>query len=856
MIARDSLFSAIDTATPARLLCAAAPAGYGKSILLAQLYGRLLQVGVATAWLTLDQADNDLSRFLGFLGRALASAGVETGNIERYSGSDRTLQILDALAAARHRFTLFIDECEAINSSAVLACLRQLIEHLPPGGQVVLATRTVADMGLSRWRGRGEVVELGVEELRFSEDEAHQLVESVCAARFSQGDLQALHQATEGWPVALWLAAQVLRNAPDRKHMAGSFSGSTQVISDYLSEEVFAAQTQSVQAFLIRCSVLPYLIVEACNAVCGIDHSEQILVSLANANLFISPIAGQPQCYRLHRLFADFLQTQLERRLPGERQRLQARAAHWYLDEGRVVPAIELGIAADDLEFALPLLEQHSERLLGEGRSRLVAGLLDSVPEAALEPWPQLRTAHLWAVAFTRSATEAMELLQRREHASPFGDATALRPMLQVILDRHDGALEEARQLLEIFPASPSFPRAILQVSLAYELLVHRAPDEARDIIDQGRIAGLVDYNRFSSMFAQSVEVVIHLFAGHLRTALVQLQTTLREVGAGSTIIGILLAEALYETGQLEESVRLLDTYLPAMAEQGIPDHLIVGYRTRARIHFLHGDIDAALQALTKLEHLGYHNDNQRLVASARLERANLALRRGQYEAAGEFLARARACSGWQNTNSLWLFANDIETPDLVQLRLALHQGAAHDLQPELRRLLSKAEQGQQTRRAMKLRLLLACAELQQGHRARALRRFEQLLDHARTEGYRRLLLDEKAILQPLLQSAARETGGAADCEQLLEVLCRDPGSNRPPPAPTPKVEGLQEHPTDRELEVLALLSEGLSNQEISERMFISVSTVRAHLRNINGKLAASSRTQAVAIARKHGLLN
>ncbi len=855
-IERSAVFAQLLADPPPRIASVMAPAGYGKSILLAQLHHHLQAAGTATAWLTMDQADNDLSRFLNFLHNALDKVGVQVEATQPTHSGERVLQLLDAASATEHAFALFFDECEVVTSPSVLACLRQLIERLPSHGRVVLAGRTLPELGLARWRGRGELVELGMEALRFTPEDTRRFLELSHGDNLGAAEVDLLYRATEGWAVALWLAVLALRDAPDRQALASGFSGSTRLVADYLSEEVFAAQSRDIQEFLLRISVLPYLDCAICDVLCDIEHSDRLLQELADDGLFVSPLDDPARSYRLHHLFADFLRHQLERRDPVLRKTLQAKAARWFLQQGRVIPAIDQAVAAGDLEFALPLLAKHSEQLLGEGRSRLLVRILDAVPAHALQSWPQLQGSYLWAVAFTRSANEALEMLQSHTRCDgSLGDGAALGPMLQVILDRHDVALEQASELLPAVDGPADLGQAILRVSLAYELLVHGDPEQAQNTIDNSRRLGLVDCNRFASMFAQSVEVAIHLFAGRLRTALAQLRTLTGSArGGGSTITGILLAESLYESGEVDNAERLLAVYLPAMIEQGIPDHLISGFRTRSRIHFLRGEVDAALQALTELEHLGYQNNQGRLVASARLERARLALRRGQTDTAGEFLRRALAAFDWDSQQSLWLFGNDTEFPDMLDWRLQVHRGQGAAALPEMRRRLAQYEGAGRMRRALSLRLLMACAESQRGRTAAAVKLFQQVLQQARVEGYRRLLLDEGDLILPLLRAVAPEFNESMDSAALLESLCCGPAVRAATPA-LPTTSELADPPTEREREVLALLAEGLSNKDIAEQSHISVSTVRAHLRNINGKLGAKSRTEAVAIARRLGLL-
>lgn len=873
-IARAELRERICAGAGEKLVLIQAPAGFGKTTLMLQVMTTLQQQGVRTAWLTADPADNDVGRFLSFLGAAIDALADRAEPVLMEEGGEATglmaLDLIDRVSFAAPPFALFIDDVESIQNAAAFALIRQVIEHLPAGGRVVMGSRMLPDIGAARLLARGQLLEVDLAQLRFSLGEATDFLAGKRGLKLQGTDVARLQGVTEGWPVALWLASVALERRERPADLVAQFSGSNVAVADYLAEEVLAQQPDAVRDFMLRTSILQQLNAQLCDAVRGSSDSREILESLERSNLFIQPVGEGRDWFRYHSLLSSFLRTQLERVHPQDVGRLHRAAAQWYESQRRPIPAIEHAIACADANYAMPLLERHAERLIEDGRIRLVARLLDTALPEDLQNWPGLRLIHAWALGFTRGGQEAMRLLEGIERdglqtADQKAHALALRPMLLTMLDRLDEAYAAGLSAIDKVTPQQPFAFRILRTTLANTHLIMGKYANARELLDRSGGVSDAPSGPFMMIYAQCVDGVIDLLHGRLRQATARFRHS-ASVGSrsaftdtnGNAMAGILLSEVLYEQDELPEAERLLNVYVPLMQELGLADHLICGYRNLARIAWHRGDHDRALQLVTEMEFVGHRRGLTRVVASAQLERVRHALWRGDPNTAKEALQRAKAATDWSEVSSRSLFGNDADTLAEAQLRWMIHGGAADDAVAQLKQELERAEGARRHRRALKLRILLALALDRSGNEKAALRTLRDALRFGATERFVRMFLDEgdpfHALLQKLSAAGQREPEeGIENSLQYFERLTQPAAA--PEPAPPPAISGDFEALTRKELEILKLLAEGLSNFAIAGRLFVSETTVRTHLRNINSKFRVHNRTQAIAVGRKLRLI-
>jgi LuxR family transcriptional regulator, maltose regulon positive regulatory protein len=372
---RAQLGERINDAGDVRLIVLRAPAGFGKTTAMLQYAARRQATGAVIRWLNLDASDNDLGRFLAHFDAAIESVAPRVGTA---SGEPGLLELIDRVAASRATFTMFLDDFEVVESLAVLDLIRRLVDHLPSGWQIVIGSRVVPGLGLGRLRARGQLLEVGPGQLRFSLEETAEYLRSRRGLTLGSSALGRLHKVTDGWATAVWLASLALEGHDDPGAFLATFSGSHAAITEYLGEDVLVRLPDAQREFLLRTSVLDELSAPVCDALLGHTGSAALLAELERANLFLTTL-DNPGHYRYHSLFREFLYAQLTQLDPAAVPVLHGRASQWFEGEERPVPAIEHALRACDYDCAARLLGIHAQRLLELGRFRLLARWLDSL---------------------------------------------------------------------------------------------------------------------------------------------------------------------------------------------------------------------------------------------------------------------------------------------------------------------------------------------------------------------------------------------------------------------------------------------------------------------------------------------
>lgn len=849
-----------------QLVVIQAPAGFGKTTAMCQARARMEDLQVPTAWLTLDAADNDASRFLACLQEAVRRLDLEPPTALG--------DVIQALLRADAPWALFLDEFEAVQDAAVLAMVRELAHQLPRRAHLVIGTRQPPALGLARLRVRGQLVELDAERLRFTLEETHSFFGAQApAVALDASHLNQLHGKTEGWVAALWLAAMALDRSRDPSEFVRRFSGSDQAMADYLAEEVLSRQPPRVQEFLLRTSILRQLDASVCAALNPREDGQAILEQLDTQQLFLTPVAGTQRAWKYHSLFADYLRNQLQRRYPDEVMRLHLAASAWYESQGRPVPAIDHAIEGGDLPHALALLETHAEAFLAQGRMRLLARWGSCLPCVRLDQFPKSAVSTAWGTLFTRGPEQTLQRLDRLEPKAlleqPYirANVESQRMVVLAMQDRRDEALREGHKALARLPTASRFADVTLLTAVAQVTATGNQPNQALQLLNAARREHGIG-SHFNRMYLETTEGLLDLRQGRLRQATARFRMAVDATHAvdfrhthGNAWAGVFYAYVVYEANQVAEADHLLNVYLPMARDVGLPDHMILSHAMRSRIAFIHGDVDVAAQTLRELEYLGLERKLPRVVATARLEQARLLLLRGHARAARDELARANDAEVWAQERHYGLPANDIEYLALSRLRWEVAAGDAQAALAGLEAEVAHATALQLGRRLLTLRLLKAAALYRCGDVPAAMTQLAGALQVAGQEGYLRLVLDEGTMVGQLVQrlSAQHDAGPSPDpllgdyLRRLLQAFGPLPLEPEPGAADLPH--RLVEPLTRKEVRVLELLVEGYSNSAMAEKLYVSDSTVRTHLRNINTKLGANSRTQAVAIARKLGLV-
>ena len=897
LVPRPRLADRLTDALAGELTVVSAPAGFGKTALLAD-WAR--SSGRPVAWLSLDAGDNDPVRFWRHVAAALG--GVQEGIGRRLAPllgppSPRSFEavvttLVNELAAAPGEPVLVLDDYHLIESQAVHQSLVFLLEHLPAGLRLAVVGRSDPLLPLARLRARGQLAEFRAAELRFTLEEAAVLFREAVGPDLPADAVAALEARSEGWVAGLQLAALSLRGRADVAGFVAAFSGSHRYVLDYLAQEVLDRQPGQVRAFLLETSVLDRLCGPLCDAVTGRAGGQQLLETVERANLFLIPLDEVRGWWRYHQLFADLLRVRLAQEQPERLPELHRAAAGWCDERGLVDEAVRYALAAGDTAWAARMMEQYIGGMPVGGETATVGRWLAALPSELVRDRPRLCVVQAyqavmasradalehWLDAADRalSAASAAEPAEAEAESARKGwtagwqDVPGIVAVLRADVARlrgdADRATQLARQVLTRVPAADTLEPFFADWILA------RA-DWLRGNLEAAEhaLANLVGTVHAASEYYLTMAVCwelgrVQCARGRLGAALTTYRHALAigaEAGNPSLpVLGIAqlgMAAVLCERDELAAALEQATEGMSRVRQLAGTRLEAEGLIVLARVQQTSGHYPDALASIREAERVGPSPDVVELFNPAPAEGARLLLAEGQLAQAAEWAAARGLDAGDPPSYPR-------EREHLLLARVLLAQGDAERARHLLERLHAAAAAQQRTGSlielgALRARALAACAD-----QAGALTALAEAVTLAWPEGYVRVFADQGAPLRVLLDQliAARRRGAALAAGVPAEYLGRlraafQPGEARaawPPARPqAPMVAGLPEPLTDRELEVLAMLAAGLANKQIATELVVALETAKKHVSHILGKLGAANRTQAVARARELGLL-
>jgi LuxR family transcriptional regulator, maltose regulon positive regulatory protein len=888
LVARPRLTERLSRGAESKLTLISAPAGFGKTTLLAEWLAAAPPAERSAAWLSLDPGDNQPTAFWTYLFAALQTVAPGVGasalsllqsppppQIEAVLAT-----LLNELGMVPSDIVLVLNDYHVIDAPDVNDAMAFLLEHLPPRVHLVIATRADPALPLARLRARGELVEIRAADLRFSPVEAATYLNHVMGLELAEGDVAALEGRTEGWIAALQLAALSMQGRDDVAGFIAGFAGDDRYIVDYLVEEVLHRQPERVRSFLLETSILTRLTGPLCDAVTGQGGGKATLEALDRGNLFLVALDDRRQWYRYHQLFADVLQARLQDEQPELAPELHRLACEWFEQHGDRSEAIRHAMAGGNVARAADLVEL---ALPATGQNRQEATLrrwLEALPKDLLRVRPVLSNAYAGSL-LVRGEVRGVE--ERLRDAERWLDATdeaaqrqAARPGSMIVVD------EAAFRRL---PGSVAVHRAgqalILGDVAGTAVHARRALDLVGedDHLARGGAAGLLalaswtsgDLEGASGWYAAAMASLE--MAGHLSDvigcglALADIRLAQGRLGEALRIFERGLALATPQSGPVLRgaadmhvgiSLILLERDDLAGArlqllragelgdENGLPQN---GYRSRvaeARIRQAEGDLDGVLDLLDEAgrRYVGDFSPDVRPVAALK---ARLWIAKGMLAEAVDW-ARERGLGAADELS----YVHELEHLTLARLLLARgtqdrSERATRDATELLERLLAAAEDGGRNGSVIEILVMLSLARRLRDDVAGALASLQRAMVLAEPEGYVRVIVDEGPPMEALLKLAARQPNVSGYARRLLAAAAAEGG--------TPVEQSLIEPLSERELEVLRLLDSELDGPDIARELTVSLATVRTHTRNIYAKLGVNSRRAAVRRAAELGLL-
>lgn len=870
LVRRDRLVDALERGIPHyKLVLVSAPAGYGKTTLLAQ-WARGSRFPVA--WLSVSEADNDPERFLRYLLTAWEEIqpGVRESPLGLLLGSmtpdnEAVLSAFLNEAGEVPEHTVFVlDDYHLIDDPAIHRTLTFLLDNLPPTLHFVLAGRSDPPLPLARYRARQELMELRTGDLQFLKDETADFLNRQTGLGLADDQVLSLQTQLEGWAAGLQLAALTLRHRSEPAERLTP-SGRHRFVADYLNEDVLAHLPEDRQRFLLQTSILESLCGELCDAVTGRRDGQDTLEALERENLFLVPLDDNREWFRYHRLFADFLREELGRRHPDEVADLHRRAARWYLAHDLSEPAFRHAVAGDDLELTIQIGERYMYVKLHSGEFKILGEWLDALPADWYAAYPAFGFARAGLLAFSGAFDACIQCVDEAEQMlTPavtdssrwqLARVVALRCFmacmqndLQRAEDLADRALQDLREDDHSFRAD------------TYHALGDTYRRNGQWELARKHYLKVLEFTRNPTYRVQSVHVFgaladLELRQGRLRGAAAYWRKALAAIQEPENwgriplpVTGwvyVRTGEILYEWNELAEAREHLSRGLERAELGGDTRAMIAGYLLAARMELSQGDEDAAADYLERV---------RPLVGDSPLSEWLNHFERVQLEF---WLARdqLRAAVNWVDTMLDGDALQSQPEPEAAQLAIArvlIVKGDAPSVERALSLLgplMQSAEAEGRTGVQVEALALFAMAQWRRGERSGAMTALERALRLAEPEGYLRLFADLGLPMVRLLQEA-RSRGVMPDYVATLLAAC---GVELASSAVAEVA--LPEPLTAREQEILRLMAAGLTNREIAETLAVSPQTVKKHTGNIYGKLGVRSRTEAAARARALDLL-
>jgi LuxR family maltose regulon positive regulatory protein len=887
------------------------PPGFGKTTLLSEFVAQIHQ---PVAWLSLDEGDNDPSRFWTYLIAACQSVleGVGESALELLHTPqplpEETIPtiLINDLTSQDLPVVVVLDDFHTIQNPSLHTNILFLLDHLPNNLHLIVSTRTDPPWPLARYRVRNQLIEIRAQDLRFSLEEATTFLNRTMRLDLSTENLAALEDRTEGWVAGLQLAALSMQGRGDVGAFIQAFTGSHVYIAEYLVDEVLKRQTEEMQSFLLKTSILERLTAGLCEAVTGCQDGQIKLKALQQANIFIIPLDDEDHWFRYHHLFADLLKMRLQSGLSkAVLVELHQRAAVWYEQIEMTVEAVDHALAAEDYLLMVRLVEKTALPLILQANVRTVERWLQAIPSAFVENSPRINMAYAWMNLLRGAPLLAVPFIDRLHIIFSMPEANAFDPSLQAEwlaiqseLLITQGQPEKSRDLAikaqEILPEVDPHVRTMLYATLAkaYQRTYdyERAAEVFQMIVRDARLKGDITLE----VLGTSGQGQMVLKQGRLRRTyeiakdgIRRLEMSGKKVPFSATLYGE-LGQVYFQWHQFDQARTYSRHSMEIIGKTGYSDSEIYFHLMLSKISQMEGDLDCAVQEMQKASYLAG-------IIPPAMIRENVIAQQVWVDLATDQPASAKQILEAEGFKFGEIFGFPPLAPGLPvtleagllynsAIRVLLYYARKNQEPSNLRRGIDLAERVvegelrcQHLPIALETLLLLSQMHAVLGDPQKSLAEALRAIELAEPEGFISTFVEEGKPVADILAGLLKTSSlGKVRPEYVREILAAFPNPPSPlaessqlpaaksQPAGVPLAAGvaqitaaqpLVEPLTLRELEVLRLIAEGDSNQAVAEKLVITVSAVKKHTGNIYGKLNVNSRTQAVSRARQLGLL-
>ncbi len=881
VVARPQLLAQLNQGLNHTLTLVCAPAGYGKTTLLAEWIQDCREKDecnhepgteqIKFAWVSLDQEDNDGVRLMSYIATSLEGIlpgiGHEINNLLNTYPPPALIDLLtfliNELSQVSSPIVLVMDDYQFISNTAINEGITFFLDHAPPGLHLIIATRSDPPIPTARFRARNQLLEIRADDLRFTLDETAQFLDRVMGVSLSLENIAALDQRTEGWIAGLQMAALSMHGRTDVTQFIEAFSGSHRYILDYLAEEVLNRQPADVVEFILRTSILDRMSAPLCEAVMGeeLGQVRDKLAYLDHANLFLIPMDDERKWYRYHHLFADLLRARLIESQPNLVPELHLRASQWYEQNGFLNEAVLHAISAKDDSRAAEIIERYATIRWSHGDPTLIR-LVERLPQTVLQKYPKASICWAWISISRGNIQAAFQLLdglkERQTKGSPIEAAwaSAFIDLLYAY-----GSQQPSR---DVRPSIPDYHFCELipeqeiglreAAAFMYATLLNRQGDfeRAAEILERCTQRDIETISPIAHFWVIALLARVRMMQGRLADAAALCRDFMKPYSGKqkgpfftSGNLNCILGEVLYEWNQLEEAEDQIREGIRNNEPWHNAGFEMIGYSALATVQVAKRDPDGAVQTLRKLEEL---LQGRSLPADLEEEfltlKVRLCLAKGDLPCAVE-LANKISATEPQDYMQEWGRIS-VGRVFLIQHRFR----EAQEAMEALNRLPGSARR---VHRQIRSDLILAIAHFYQNQTHSALEALDRCLNLGEPGGYLRTFLDPGEVVRKMLVAYLQLPSPThkAYAQRLLDAFA---AISVGPTAEKSRA-GMIEELTPREHEVLLLMAAGLSNRQIAERLVVAEGTVKFYVHAVLEKLDVHSRTQAIAVARERNLI-
>jgi len=866
-VLRPRLVDQINQGLQSNLILLSAPAGFGKTTLVSEWRN---QSNIPFCWITLDESDNDIGRFLAYFIAALQSININADEQlltliqpPRSSPIESILiPLINQIANAHQEFVMVLDDYHLIQNNEIHDLLTFLLDRGPSSMHLVITTREDPPLPLARFRGRGELMVIRAADLRFSVSEGEILLNQIQGQKLSADSIETLVNRADGWVTALQMVSIALKDNPDPSGYIRDLSGNQSYIADYLTDEVINQQPDEIKDFLIKTSILNRLSGSLCHAVTGQTNSQLILKQLRDSNLFLSSLDDENSWFRYHRLFASLLHQRLLETQPDMIPALYLKASQWFDTNGYPAEAIDYAFRGHHVERAIDLIELHARAMIMRSEISTFILWVEKLPEDLVHEKPSLSILYALAVLVKSGEKQIAHsfidpITPENDHNT--GQLNTVKAMIAVFDGQISNGIELARQAMKQLPSEDLFFRTIAAWNLSGALAMSGNPEEGLKVLKEVIDTSLASHNYLVAIIAQCRLAAAQVQKGNLKYAKEILEQSIDIAtkdqkhplpAAAEAMMG--LGNIYREWYQFERARKYLLESI-SLSKRWREFTIIDSYVSLAHIRQSKGDVEGANQMMADALKIAVQysatEKDDRYVAS---QQAHLRVRQGDLKAAWRW-ATGLGLKDYLGANKLDLtgrLGEDIilryELIVFTRVLIAEKQwGKALSL---LNLLLPSLEEIGFLSKIIEMHILIALGMVGQGDVKRAISSLLTAINLAEPEGFTRLFLDEGPVMIRLLQ----EYQAGNDKSEFVDVLLNTSTQiTEKPEIPTKSLDPLSE----REIEILRLLTTDLSAPEIAEHLHIAVSTIRTHTKNIYSKLGVHSRFEAISKAKDRNLL-